>query len=66
MSREPCSDFSVESKDKYQQAYQSLSRDDLASSVKDMENIKPASIESDHAQYYFEKATWRENDHFSY
>ena len=48
------SDFSMESKDKYQQAYQSLSKDELLSDIKDMENIKPATIESDHAQYYFE------------
>ena len=48
------SDFSMESKDKYQEAYQSLSKDELLSTIKDMENIKPASIESDHAQYYFE------------
>jgi hypothetical protein len=48
------SDFSIASKDKYQEAYQSLSKDDLLSTIKDMENIKPATIESDHAQYYFE------------
>ena len=47
-------DFSITSKDKYQEAYQSLSKDDLLSTIKDMENIKPATIESDHAQYYFE------------
>jgi hypothetical protein len=48
------SDFSMESKDKYQEAYQSLSKDELLSTIKDMENIKPLAIESDHAQYYFE------------
>jgi len=48
------SDFSMESKDKYQEAYQSLSKDELLSTIKDMENIKPATIEGDHAQYYFE------------
>jgi hypothetical protein len=48
------SDFSIASKDKYQQAYQALSKDELLSTIKDMENIKPATIESDHAQYYFE------------
>ena len=48
------SDFSIASKDKYQQAYQTLSKDELLSTVKDMENIKPAAIENDHAQYYFE------------
>jgi hypothetical protein len=48
------SDFSMESKEKYQQAYQALSKDELLAAVKDMENIKPATIESDHAQCYFE------------
>ena len=48
------SDFSITSKDKYLQAYQTLSKDELLSTIKDMENIKPATIESDHAQYYFE------------
>ena len=48
------SDFSLESKGKYQQAYQSFSKDELISTIKGMENIKPATIESDHAQYYFE------------
>jgi hypothetical protein len=48
------SDFSIASKDKYQRAYQTLSKDELLSTIKDMENIKPATIESDRAQYYFE------------
>jgi len=48
------SDFSMESKEKYQQAYQALSKDDLLSTIKGMEKIKPATIEGDHAQYYFE------------
>lgn len=47
-------DFSIASKDKYQEAYQSLSKDELRSIIKGMENIKPATIESDQAQYYFE------------
>jgi len=48
------SDFSVASKDQYQQAFQAIPKQDLISSVKDMENIKPVTIESDQAQYYFE------------
>lgn len=48
------SDFSIESKEKYQEAYQQLSRDDLTATVKGMENIKPVTIESDEAQYYFD------------
>ena len=48
------SDFSIASKNKYQEAYQSLSKDELLSTIKGMANIKPATIESDHAQYYFE------------
>ena len=48
-------DFSIASKDKYQQAYESMSKDDLLDTAKDLENIKPAEIESDSAQYYFER-----------
>jgi hypothetical protein len=48
------SDFSIASKDKYQDAFQAMSKDDLASTVKDMQGIKPVYIESDRAQYYFE------------
>lgn len=48
------SDFGVASKDKYQEAYQSLSKSELLSTIKDMEKITPASIEGDQAQYYFE------------
>ncbi|HEY1663330.1 MAG TPA: hypothetical protein VGI03_13005 [Verrucomicrobiae bacterium] len=47
-------DFSVASKDEYQQAFSSLSKDDLISTAKDMENIKPSTIQSDQAEYYFE------------
>lgn len=46
--------FSLESKDKYRQAFLTLSKDELRSSAKGMEKIKPASIETDQAQYYFE------------
>jgi hypothetical protein len=48
------SDFSISSKDDYLKTYQALPKDDLLSSIKDMEDIQPASIESDHAQYYFQ------------
>ena len=48
------SDFSIASKDKYQDAFQSMSKDDLTSTVKDMQGIKPVYIENDRAQYYFE------------
>jgi len=48
------SSFSLESKDKYRDAFQASSKNELRSDAKGMENIKPATIESDHAQYYFE------------
>jgi hypothetical protein len=48
------SDFSITSKDQYQQAFQAMSKSDLASTVKDMQGLKPVYVESDRAQYYFE------------
>ncbi len=48
------SHFSFTSKDKYREAYQALSKDELRSTAKDMENIKAISIETDTAQYHFE------------
>ena len=48
------SHFSITSKDKYRDAFLALPKDELRSMVKDMENIKPVTIESDHAQYHFE------------
>ena len=48
------SHFSIASKDKYQQAFLSLSKEELHSAVKNMDTIKPVSIENDKAQYYFE------------
>lgn len=47
--------FSFASTDKYREAFLAMSKDDLRSMAKDMEKIKPASIETDQAQYYFEK-----------
>ena len=48
------SHFSIASKDKYRESFRVLSKDELRSTAKDMKDIKPATIESDHAQYYFE------------
>jgi hypothetical protein len=48
------SDFSIASKDRYQKSYQTLPREELLSTVKDMETIKPVYIESERAEYYFE------------
>ena len=47
------SHFSMISKD-YREAFLAMSKDELLSMAKDMKDIKPASIESDKAQYYFE------------
>jgi hypothetical protein len=47
------SHFSMLSKD-YREAFLALSNDELRSMAKDMKDIKPVSIESDKAQYYFE------------
>ena len=46
--------FSVASKDKYQEAFSALSKDELRSYVKGLGTIKQSSIENDRAQYYFE------------
>jgi hypothetical protein len=46
--------FSLESKDKYQQAFLSMSKEELQSTVKGLGPIKPASVEDDKAQYYFD------------
>ena len=47
--------FSIASKDEYQKTFLSLSKAELISDAKNMGTIKPVSIESDRAQYYFEK-----------
>lgn len=46
--------FSITSKDKYQEAFLSLSKAELLSAVEGLATIKPATIENDRAQYYFE------------
>jgi len=46
--------FSIASKDQYQETFLSLSKTELISDAKDIGIIKPVSIESDKAQYYFE------------
>ena len=48
------SGFSIASKDRYQREFSSLSKAELRSYAKGLGAIKPASIESDRAQYYFE------------
>jgi Glucodextranase, domain B/Kelch motif len=48
------SDFSMNSKENYQKAYGTLSKEELLSDIKDMENIKVSAIEGDTAEYYFE------------
>jgi hypothetical protein len=48
------SGFSIASKDRYQREFSSLSKAELLSYAKGLGPIKPASIESDRAQYYFE------------
>jgi hypothetical protein len=48
------SSISFESKDKYRESFQAASKSEMRSFAKGMENIKPAAIESDNAQYYFE------------
>jgi hypothetical protein len=48
------SHFSIASKDKYQPAFLAMSKEELASTVKDMKGIKPVYIENGRAQYYFE------------
>lgn len=48
------SDFSVNSRDKYEAAFMALSKDELLSVVKDMGELKPSTIERDSAEYYFE------------
>jgi hypothetical protein len=46
--------FSVATKDDYRKAFLALSKDELRSTLKDMESIKRASVEGDSAQCYFE------------
>jgi hypothetical protein len=46
--------FSFTAKDKYREAFSALSKDELRSAAKDAVSIKPASIEGDQAQYYFD------------
>ncbi|HTV41373.1 MAG TPA: hypothetical protein VMF08_12400 [Candidatus Sulfotelmatobacter sp.] len=48
------SDFSMASKEDYQQIYEGMSKADLLSTIKDMENIKVSTIEADRAEYYFD------------
>ncbi|MGA3284948.1 MAG: NHL repeat-containing protein, partial [Verrucomicrobiota bacterium] len=47
------SHFSTLSKDKYQEAFLSMSKNELLSVVKGLGPIKPAVIENESAQYYF-------------
>lgn len=47
--------FSIASKDQYRETFASLPKAELISDAKNMGAIKPVSIESDKAQYYFEK-----------
>jgi hypothetical protein len=47
--------YSVVSKDKYQEAFHAMSKDELHAAVSDFGAIKPDSVEADTAQYYFEK-----------
>ena len=46
--------FSIASKDQYRETFLSLSKAELISDAKNIGTIKPVSIESDKAQYYFE------------
>ena len=46
--------FSVASKEKYEQAFSSMSRTDMVTYVKGLGSIKKASMDNDKAQYYFE------------
>jgi hypothetical protein len=48
------SNFYSNSKDKYREAYLTLSKDELQSTAKDIKNIQPVYIKSMQAQYYFE------------
>ena len=47
--------YSVASKDKYREAYTSLSKNELNSMAKDLGAIKQSSLEQVTAQYYFER-----------
>ena len=47
--------YSVASKDKYREAFTSLSKDEMSSMAKDLGAIKQSSLEQDTAQYYFER-----------
>src|SRR5262249_45137241 len=46
--------FSFTSKDKYREGLLALSKEERTSMVKDMEKLKPITIEGDHAQYRFD------------
>jgi DNA-binding beta-propeller fold protein YncE len=48
------SDFSIDSKENYRKTYESLSKQELLSTIKDIENITVSDIDSDTAEYYFE------------
>jgi hypothetical protein len=48
--------FSIQSKNDYQEEFQSLSKKELASWGDFHKDITPASIESNKAQYYFENS----------
>jgi hypothetical protein len=48
--------YSVASKDKYREAFTSLTKDELSSMAKDLGAIKQSSLEQDTAQYYFERS----------
>ena len=46
--------FSFTAKEKYQEAFLAMSKDELRSAAKDAVDIKPSTIEGDQAEYYFE------------
>src|SRR5262249_47959712 len=46
-------DFALNSKDKYYEALVEYAKGELRSTLKDMEKLRPITVEEDRAQYYF-------------